>query len=106
MGDSGKVYITTNGGGPVGLENLEHRNELIIFPNPLITSTTIEFQNKNNEKHTLIIYNSTGQLVRKIEHITTGSVIIERENLKNGLYFFQLMNDHQSVGEGKLIVNQ
>ncbi len=77
---------------------------LIIYPNPFSTSTTIEFQNKDNENHTLAIYNSTGQLVRKIENITEGQIKIERENLLAGLYFFRLMNNATWVGAGKIIV--
>ena len=82
------------------------KDDIKIYPNPFSTSTTIEFENENNEKHILVIYNSTGALVRKIENIVKGSVIIERENLKSGLYFFQLMNNHKRIGEGKLILTQ
>jgi len=75
-----------------------------IYPNPFSTSTTLEFENKNDEKQILTIYNSTGALVRKIDNITNGSVRIERENLKSGLYFFQLTNTTKRVGSGKITI--
>ncbi len=105
VGDSGKVYKTTNGGGPVSVGGMgEKNNEIKIFPNPFGASTTIEFDNKKNEKYSLRIYNTTGQRVRKIENIITGKIKIERENLKSGLYFFQLMNNRHSFGSGKMMI--
>jgi len=75
------------------------------YPNPFSKSTTLEFDNQNNETHTLTIYDVTGQLVRKIDKISSGKIRIERENLKNGLYFFQLTCNRERVRSGKLIVN-
>ncbi len=107
VGDSGIILKTTKGGEPVSVGGIgEKNNEIKIYPNPFSTCTTIEFQNKNNERHTLSIYNSTGQLVRKIEKITNGIVRIERKALKSGLYFFQLMNNTKRVGSGKIIIEK
>ena len=77
---------------------------VLIYPNPFSASTTIEFENGKKETHTLAIYDITGQLVRKINNITTGQIKIERENLVSGLYVFQLMNNATRVGKGKIIV--
>ena len=74
-----------------------------IFPNPFSAFTTVEFENENNEKHGLIIYNSTGQIVRVIENITGGEIIIDRENLKSGLYFFQLISNLGNINHGQII---
>jgi len=75
-----------------------------IYPNPFSHSTTIELENENKEKYTLTIYSTTGQLVREIGNITSKRVKIERKNLKSGLYFFQIMNNTERVGVGKIIV--
>ena len=76
----------------------------IAYPNPFTNSTIIEFKNSKKEKHTFTLYKTTGQLVRKIDNISTGKIIIDRRNLTNGLYFFQLRNEREIVGYGKLII--
>ena len=77
---------------------------ILIYPNPFSTSTTIEFDNLSDENQTLTIYNSTGQLVRKIQNITTGKIIINGRDLNDGLYFIEIMNNSEIVGRGKLIL--
>ena len=78
--------------------------EVEIYPNPFNILTTVEFENENKEKHVLTIYNTTGQLVRKIDNIIKGRVKIERKNLNSGLYFFQIMNRTERVGTGKIMI--
>lgn len=75
-----------------------------LYPNPFNAYTLIEFENHKKEKHTLTLYNSLGQLVRQIDNITTGQIRIERNNLTNGLYFFQLRTDSEIIGNRKFII--
>ena len=77
---------------------------LNVYPNPFNTYTLIEFENYKKEKYILTLYNSTGQLVRQIDNINQGRVKIEKKNLTSGLYFFQLRNDVEIVGTGKIII--
>ena len=75
-----------------------------IYPNPFTKKTTIEFKNPKNENYTLKLYDSQGRIVQTITDITTSQVIIEKDNLTNGLYFFQLRTDKEICATGKLIV--
>ena len=75
-----------------------------VYPNPFNAYTTIEFKNLKKEKHTLTIYNSLGQLVRQFDNISNGQIRIERDNLTNGLYFFQLRTDSEIIGNRKFII--
>ena len=75
-----------------------------IYPNPIIDFLTINFRNEENKKYTLAIYNSIGQLVQKIENISNGQLSMDRSNLTNGLYFFQLETDHKIIGSRRVIV--
>ena len=77
-------------------------NETKVYPNPFINSATLSFYNPGSESHTLILFNVQGGTVRKIIHITSDTFTIERENLKSGLYFFQLTNDKGFRHTGKL----
>ena len=93
------------------IENVTAINEnsyefgLKIFPNPMTESSMITFINTDNEKYVLFLFNSSGQVVRKMDNITTDKVIIKRYDLVNGLYFFQLSSNNEDRGFGKLIIN-
>jgi len=73
-----------------------------IYPNPFYDRTVMEFSNPKQENHTLTLYDLQGRLVRTITEITTGQIIIEKDNLISGLYFFQLRNYSQVCASGKL----
>ena len=85
-------------------ENAEQKNEINVFPNPLNNIVNIQFPNPENKKHTLIIYNAKGQVIHKIENITSGEVKVENINCEGGLNFFQLQNEKGTVEQGKLII--
>lgn len=90
----------------VGVNDLfkTSNNGIRIYPNPFGSRTTIEFENLNSGKYVLTLYNSTGQLVRKIDNITTGKIVLEKQGLSNGFYFFHLMDNNGIVGHEKLII--
>lgn len=79
-------------------------NTLNIYPNPLTQNTTIEFQNSKKEKCTLTLFDNQGRLVEVLGNITSETIQLERKNLANGLYFFQLRTDKQIITSGKLAI--
>lgn len=81
------------------------KNEISVFPNPANNYTIIRFPNASNENHTLIIYDSTGQLMQIAENITGTDIKTETVKWNNGLYFFQLHNNSGAIGNGKFIIN-
>ena len=72
--------------------------------NPFSSSTIIKFENKNGENYSLIIYNYIGKIVKIVDNINEGLATIKKENLSNGLYYFQLNDSKNCVGSGKLII--
>ncbi|VAW29111.1 hypothetical protein MNBD_BACTEROID06-98, partial [hydrothermal vent metagenome] len=85
-------------------ESFDNSVSTRIYPNPFSYSTTIEFENIQNEIHTLILFDAMGQLVRITENISTGLIKFRRMNLASGLYFFQLWTDRQVIATGKLLI--
>ncbi len=77
-----------------------------IFPNPSNTFTTICFSNPQNENLTLLIYNSEGQVVRKMENVKGTEAALDNKNMKSGLYFIQLLNDSGIAGKGKFLIEE
>jgi len=83
-----------------GINTPIETNKINIFPNPLIDFLTIEYDNPRHESFTLTLYDTQGQLVRTITDIKTNKIQIERKNLANGFYLFQLntLNEIHSIG--------
>ncbi|MCK9617504.1 MAG: YCF48-related protein [Lentimicrobiaceae bacterium] len=62
-----------------------------IFPNPAVNEATISFNNPNNGKVFINLYNATGQMAAKIYNgsLTAGmqKISLPVQNLNNGIYF-------------------
>ncbi|MBI2279856.1 MAG: type IX secretion system sortase PorU [Bacteroidetes bacterium] len=75
-----------------------------IFPNPSSNKVTISFDESNNETYQFSLYNNMGQVVFEEKISTNNTFIFSVENLKNGLYYYQLSNNIDKLKTGKLIV--
>ncbi len=98
------LFIKTDNNGTVGLSELQANSTFTVFPNPFDQSATLQFENSQNKKYTLTIYDSEGRLVSTIVNTTSDKIEIERNDLTNGLYFFQLRTDKEIRATGKLII--
>lgn len=89
-----------------GIVNPELNNgfNFTAYPNPTAGTVTIEFNNSKKINHSLNLYELHGRLVRTITNITSNKIEIERKNLVNGLYIFNLLNDQQLIAVGKLML--
>ncbi|MDD3878245.1 MAG: YCF48-related protein [Bacteroidales bacterium] len=79
--------------------------ELMVYPNPFITSATIAFENHTNENFTLDIFNIQGVQVNKKENITNNFVHLSGSELSKGMYFFRLKNEVKCYF-GKFVVDK
>ena len=81
----------------------EIKFNISVFPNPVISSFTIQF-NKSITDVELNMYNIQGQQVKKIKNISDQSVVIFRENLPSGLYFVRLTKENKTIAIEKLLI--
>lgn len=89
-----------------GFENLnKSKIAWTLSPNPFSISAEFTFDNPKQKNYSLIILNQFGQQVDYYEYITTGHVVLNKKNLANGLYFFQLINNNHIITSGKIIIN-
>ncbi|MBN1184885.1 MAG: T9SS type A sorting domain-containing protein [Bacteroidales bacterium] len=74
------------------------------IPNPFSekTTLTIPFDGFNN--HTIVIFDCSGKIVRIMNNIQTNNLVIERGDLMNGVYYFQIFTYEKFLYSGKLIV--
>lgn len=74
-----------------------------IYPNPFSTETTLEF-NSNLENATLNIFNSLGQQVKELKGISDKKIIINRDDLSNGVYFISISQKNKVIYTNKIII--
>jgi len=84
-------------------EELTQNTAVKIQPNPFNQITTISFVNPSQENFTLIINDLSGRTLRRIDRITNEQVEVNRADLVDGIYYFQLVGEKKTL-TGKLVV--
>ncbi|MFO7863124.1 MAG: T9SS type A sorting domain-containing protein [Salinivirgaceae bacterium] len=75
-----------------------------VFPNPAKNTLTIDMANTQQANGHFIIYTIEGQ-VASTHQITEKKTVIDISKLKNGVYFYKLINDMNHIQSNKLIIN-
>ncbi|MES2284220.1 MAG: T9SS type A sorting domain-containing protein [Bacteroidota bacterium] len=97
------VKILTYTSCPLGIDE-SNDIEFSIYPNPAQNDIKIETSIYLNNVE-LTIYNSFGQVVKKISKLNGNSFTIENKELSNGLYFIVLANENKHI-TSKLIIDK
>ncbi|MFI5218286.1 MAG: T9SS type A sorting domain-containing protein [Bacteroidia bacterium] len=125
----GVIWARTTAGGPyASVDSLKNADDLIqqiydscffttsvselaaaeihvtVSPNPFFSETIIHFNNPQQDKFSFIVYDVKGKEVRKISGIKSTEVILKKENLNSGVYFYKLQNSEGKSFSGKLVV--
>lgn len=96
------IQGTVSCDSPSEIDDNKFVSGVSVFPNPASQNATLKFDNSANDAFMLFVYDSRGQLVQTKTGITSGEIIIERNNLAEGFYFFKLQSAEKLV-IGKLI---
>ena len=75
-----------------------------ISPNPFSDQTLIDFNYSAKDEFSFVLYDVQGKKVREIKNIKSGKLVLRKENLGSGVYFFKLENNKDKSGSGQLIV--
>ncbi|HJN06462.1 MAG TPA: T9SS type A sorting domain-containing protein [Bacteroidales bacterium] len=91
---------------PVSITEINFSDNVIISPNPLSTSTTIEFEILQPSKVTFSIFNHIGEQVKVIQKKSNSGnqqIVWNAQGLASGMYYFRLrVGEH--VAHGKIVV--
>jgi uncharacterized repeat protein (TIGR01451 family) len=98
-----QVLNTYVKGLPENVGSVSTKNDFILFPNPFSSFATLKLST-SVENADLRLYDILGKIVKYMEGLNGKEIIIQRENLKGGIYFFLLMDRSGIVGNGKIIV--
>jgi hypothetical protein len=86
----------------VGISISEKTNKWNIYPNPFSTSATIETETQITSA-TIEIFNIFGEQVKTFQ-LSDSKSKITRDNLSDGVYFYQIVSNNKVVDRGKLII--
>jgi len=82
----------------------ENQKFATVYPNPFNDRATLKIhQDFNGEKYTLLIFDIYGRIILKKENNMESEVVIERRNMEQGTYFYQLLNKSINI-KGKFAV--
>ena len=84
-------------------ENSFNSKRAYVYPNPFTQNTTIEFNNAHHKEYSLIIWNTSGKIVRIINNITTEKIEISKESLPSGQYIFEIKGE--KIFRNKIIIH-
>lgn len=73
------------------------------FPNPFRNYTILKYQALLTDA-SLFIYDLNGRCIRETEHIAGNTILLERKDMKSGVYIIHINQHGQSLTKGKLIV--
>jgi hypothetical protein len=74
------------------------------FPNPFSTYATIQSSQKFNNA-SLTLYNAFGQVVKQMDQLSVQSIMVYRDDLAAGLYYYLIMQENKVVSSDKLIIS-
>lgn len=103
-GNSDVFLSKFNGYSSVGLNEFNKRDlETVIFPNPFSKESILQL-NENVNNATLSIRNNLGQTIKEIKNISGQKVAIFRDDLPEGIYYFNLYQGPKTIGKGKFVI--
>ena len=79
-------------------------NSIIIYPNPFSNISTISFTGSATEPYDFTLTDIYGKTVKRINNIEGNKMILKRESLPQGMYFYQLSNDKGIQFKGRVII--
>jgi len=87
-------------------ENVKREEpQLRISPNPTSNTATIKLVNPTLKMKDLSVFNTLGKRVMQISNIATDEIMLEKNTVGTGIFFFQILLDDQKKLNGKLIIN-
>lgn len=76
-----------------------------LYPNPFTSQTTIEIPSSEERKNDrLKVFDMVGQVVLSSVFQNTNKIIIEREKLNSGIYFYMIFQKEKVIGTGKMVL--
>ncbi|MCP4442996.1 MAG: T9SS type A sorting domain-containing protein [Aureispira sp.] len=93
------VTVLITGTEDVLIEDVEVK----VYPNPFTTQATVEVEGGDYQDLELVVYDITGREVAQYQ-TTDNKIQIQRNNLSQGVYIYQLKGNRELINTGKFII--
>lgn len=89
------------------IEELTGKIAIDFYPNPLSKMAILKVKDENikYENLKLNILDAFGRKVKTLNCTQNNEIIVDRENLDNGIYFYQLVEFYKVLATGKFIID-
>jgi hypothetical protein len=96
---------TTTRDNTSNLEAFElEETTVLVFPNPFSQSATVRIEGSISDHFMFRLYDATGRMVQLMEIEGQKEFQIERGNLLQGMYLYQIESEGQLIDAGKVII--
>lgn len=85
-------------------EYIKENNSASISPNPMTEEAVIKLIGNKVDNWDLNITDIMGRKVLEVNNISTSSYTLKKENLLNGVYFYNAHNKEGKIAQGKIII--
>lgn len=86
-------------------ENYILDQHVSVVPNPFSNEAKIILENNVSDKFSIVVYDITSKECLRLTNVNEDELTINKGNFKNGLYYFQLINENGNVNNGKFVIN-
>ena len=84
-------------------EIINHQTTITLSPNPFTSQTSLSFGEEQTNT-TVIITNLLGEEIKTIPHVHTQQLVIDKGEMKPGIYFVQTIDDAKRICNKKMVV--
>jgi hypothetical protein len=106
-GDSVNHIVKWTGGNYTDTEFINTSNYnnsyILLLPNPFSFTTTIKLSTPL-QNASLIIYDILGRKIRHFHNLEGKEVVINREGMQDGIYYYSIFDVEGLIGTGKMIL--
>ncbi|MBI4931921.1 MAG: T9SS type A sorting domain-containing protein [Bacteroidetes bacterium] len=98
------------GGGR--MMNAEQQQEaeagaVAVYPNPFTASAVIRLSPETKISNAVLsVYDITGRLVSSVNNIASTTIVIDRGDLPDGMYFYKLIDNGNMISNGKFVITE
>lgn len=103
LGTQDKGYVVKTGYLLSATEIEKNNASLELFPNPLETSAVLKL-NAEYQELNLFVFDALGRQVAMVQEQNASQIILHKNALETGIYFFRVLDGKRVIGSGKFVV--
>jgi PKD repeat protein len=87
------------------INNIDNKNELLLYPNPASNTIFIEYNNKNDAIKQIELINNKGQITNHYAFLSDYKTSLSLNDIADGIYYMRITTDSQVITK-KIVVSK